>query len=174
MDVERWKQLSPLLDVLLELAPDARAHRLDTLRAEDPELAGELDRLLELEDDSDGFMEAPLIEKPSSGLQAGMLIGPYRLEELLGEGGMGMVWLASRADGLYQRRVALKLLRPGLADPTLRLRFTRDREILARLEHANIARLLDAGVSQGSQPSTDPAVATVASKPASCNAFAQS
>lgn len=152
MDVERWKQLSPLLDVLLELAPDARAHRMDAIRAEDPELAIELEKLLALEDESEGFMEAPLLEKPQSGLQPGMLIGPYRLEDLLGEGGMGMVWLASRADGLYQRRVALKLLRPGLADPNLRLRFTREREILARLEHPNIARLLDAGVSQGSQP----------------------
>jgi serine/threonine-protein kinase len=60
--------------------------------------------------------------------------------------------MACRNDGLYQRRVALKLLRPGLADPNLRLRFTRERQILARLEHANIARLLDAGTTQDSQP----------------------
>ncbi len=152
MDAERWKRLSPLLDVLLELAPEARAHRMDALRAQDPDLAAELEALLALEDEDEGFMEAPLLEKPHIGLQPGTLIGPYRLEELLGEGGMGMVWLASRADGLYQRRVALKLLRPGLADPNLRLRFTREREILARLEHPNIARLLDAGVGQAGQP----------------------
>src|SRR3546814_14555152 len=71
---------------------------------------------------------------------------------MLGEGGMGQVWLASRADGLYQRRVALKLLRPGLADPNLRLRFTRERQILARLGHPHIARLLDAGISADNQP----------------------
>ena len=71
---------------------------------------------------------------------------------MLGEGGMGQVWLAARADGLYQRRVALKLLRPGLVDPNLRLRFTRERQILARLGHAHIARLLDAGVSPDGQP----------------------
>ncbi|HVK50904.1 MAG TPA: serine/threonine-protein kinase, partial [Pseudoxanthomonas sp.] len=153
MDAERWKRLSPLLDVLLELDVEARAHRLDSLRAQDAELAAELEALLALEEEDSGFMQAPLLEKPALGLQAGMLIGPYRLEELLGEGGMGMVWLAIRADGLYQRRVALKLLRPGLADPNLRLRFTREREILARLEHPNIARLLDAGVGQeGGQP----------------------
>lgn len=60
---------------------------------------------------------------------------------------MGQVWRASRADGLYQRRVALKLLRPGLADENLRLRFARERQILARLAHPHIAGLLDAGVS---------------------------
>lgn len=148
MDAERWKRLSPLLDVLLELEPPARAHRLDSLRAQDPDLAAELEHLLALEEEDSGFMQAPLLEKPQLGLQAGTLIGPYKLEELLGEGGMGMVWSATRADGLYHRRVALKLLRPGLADPNLRLRFTREREILARLEHPNIARLLDAGVGQ--------------------------
>ena len=65
---------------------------------------------------------------------------------------MGQVWLAERADGLYQRRVALKLLRPGLADPNLRLRFSRERQILARLAHPHIARLLDAGISTSGQP----------------------
>ena len=65
---------------------------------------------------------------------------------------MGQVWQAARSDGLYQRRVALKLLRPGLADPNLRLRFTRERQILARLAHPHIARLLDAGVSADHQP----------------------
>src|SRR6476661_8570650 len=78
--------------------------------------------------------------------------GPYRLEELLGEGGMGQVWRASRADGLYQRRVALKLLRPGLTDQNLRLRFARERQILARLAHPHIAGLLDAGVSAEGVP----------------------
>src|SRR5690606_16835982 len=76
----------------------------------------------------------------------------YRLERLLGEGGMGQVWLASRADGMYQRRVALKLLRPGLVEAGLLLRFQREREILARLAHPNIARLLYAGLSDDSKP----------------------
>src|SRR3546814_20518022 len=76
---------------------------------------------------------------------------------------MGQVWLASRADGLYQRRVALKLLRPGLADPNLPLRFTRERQILARLGHPHIARLLDAGISADNQPY--PALDSVAGEP---------
>ena len=151
MDVERWKRLSPLLDVLLELEPDARAEQLEILRADDPETAQEVEKLLALEEEGDGFIDQPLIDKPGQ-LKPGMRLGPYQLESLLGEGGMGLVWLATRADGLYKRRVALKLLRPGLADPNLRLRFTREREILARLEHPNIARLLDAGIGSEGQP----------------------
>ncbi len=151
MDIERWQRLSPLLDVLLELGADARRTRLEQLRLEEPDLAAELERLLALEDLSDGFMDQPLLDKPGQP-QAGTLVGPYRMESMLGEGGMGMVWLASRADGLYQRQVALKLLRPGVADPNLRLRFTREREILARLGHPNIARLLDAGIGSEGQP----------------------
>ncbi|MFD0320414.1 serine/threonine-protein kinase [Lysobacter gummosus] len=85
-------------------------------------------------------------------MRPGVEVGSYRLESLLGEGGMGQVWLASRADGLYQRRVALKLLRPGLADTNLRTRFTRERQILARLAHPHIARLLDAGVTREGLP----------------------
>ncbi|HEY4555880.1 MAG TPA: serine/threonine-protein kinase, partial [Lysobacter sp.] len=146
MDVERWQRLSPLLDALLDLDEAERAQRLHTLRAEDPALAAELEALIALEDGQEDFLDQPLVP-PVSGLRAGSVIGPYKLERMLGEGGMGQVWLAGRADGLYQRRVALKLLRPGLADPNLRLRFTRERQILARLAHPHIARLLDAGVA---------------------------
>lgn len=151
MDAERWRRISPLLDALLELAPDARQASLASTREEDPALARELEALLALEEGHGGFLDTPLVA-PLPGARPGIEVGPYRLERMLGEGGMGQVWLASRADGLYQRRVALKLLRPGLADPGLRLRFTREREILARLEHAHIARLLDAGISADNQP----------------------
>lgn len=146
MDAERWQRLSPLLDALFELEGDERVQRLAHLRAEDAALADELEALIALEETQGDFLEQPLVP-PVSGLRAGNVVGPYRLERLLGEGGMGQVWLAGRADGLYQRRVALKLLRPGLADPNLRLRFTRERQILARLAHPHIARLLDAGIA---------------------------
>jgi serine/threonine protein kinase len=151
MDAARWQRLSPLLDVLLELGAGARAAQLQILRTQEPELADDLEKLLALEDDSGDFMAEPLLDKPGQP-QTGTLVGPYRMESVLGEGGMGMVWLASRADGLYERKVALKLLRPGLADPNLRLRFSREREILARLAHPNIARLLDAGIGSEGQP----------------------
>ncbi|TWI13360.1 serine/threonine-protein kinase [Aerolutibacter ruishenii] len=151
MDTERWQRLSPLLDALLELEPDARARRLDALRTEDAGLADELGSLIDLDENHADFLAEPALNLPT-GPAPGALIGPYRLERLLGEGGMGQVWLAARADGLYQRRVALKLLRPGLADTNLRVRFTREREILARLTHPHIARLLDAGISQDNLP----------------------
>ncbi len=151
MDVERWQRLSPLLDALFELEPDERARSLTLMRDEDPQLASELEALLQLELEREDFLSEPLVA-PLPGPRIGVEVGPYRLERLLGEGGMGQVWQAARSDGLYQRRVALKLLRPGLADPNLRLRFTRERQILARLAHPHIARLLDAGVSADHQP----------------------
>lgn len=151
MDTERWQRLSPLLDTLFELDVDERVERLRALREVDPALADEVESLMALEQDSEDFMAEPLVA-PMLGARAGGEIGPYRLESMLGEGGMGQVWLAARADGLYQRRVALKLLRPGLTDTNLRLRFTRERQILARLAHPHIARLLDAGVSSDGLP----------------------
>lgn len=151
MDPERWQRISPLLDALFELEPPARELRLAQLREEDPALADELQTLITLDESHEDFLSEPLIP-PLSALRAGGEVGPYRLERLLGEGGMGQVWLAARADGLYQRRVALKLLRPGLADSNLRLRFSRERQILARLAHPHIARLLDAGISSDGLP----------------------
>ncbi len=151
MDAERWQRLSPLLDALIDLEGEAREARLVALREEDPALAAEIETLLALEDDNADFLSEPLVTPPPMP-KADTMIGPYKLDRLLGEGGMGQVWLARRADGLYQRRVALKLLRPGLADPNLRQRFTRERQILARLGHPHIARLLDAGISTDNQP----------------------
>ena len=151
MEPERWQRLSPLLDALFELEPEERERHLAELRETDPALAAELQELIALEHGSESFLSEPVVSLAPSA-RSGAMVGPYRLELLLGEGGMGQVWQAARADGLYQRRVALKLLRPGLADPNLRLRFTRERQILARLEHPHIARLLDAGISNDSQP----------------------
>ena len=150
MDQARWQRISPLLDELFELHAVERCERLRDLRSDDAALADELETLLALDADDD-FLSEPAL-RPSQLAMPGRQVGPYRLEHLLGEGGMGQVWLAARADGLYQRRVALKLLRPGLADTDLRLRFTRERQILARLAHPHIARLLDAGISADGLP----------------------
>ncbi|GAB2498896.1 protein kinase domain-containing protein [Arenimonas alkanexedens] len=152
MDTQRWSTLSALLDELLELEPGVRARRLDEVTAADPGLGEELRNLMALEEERPDFLSQSLVDAAAFSPQPGQKIGPYQLERPLGEGGMGQVWLALRADGLYDRRVALKLLRPGLGDAGLRTRFTRERQILARLGHAHIARLLDAGISSDGQP----------------------
>lgn len=151
MDNARWQRLSPLLDELFDLPLEARTQRLEALCIDDPQLAEEVVALIALEEGQEAFLSEPVLP-PVDILRPGGEVGPYRLEGLLGEGGMGQVWLAARADGLYQRRVALKLLRPGLVDANLRLRFTRERQILARLAHPHIARLLDAGLSADGVP----------------------
>jgi len=79
-------------------------------------------------------------------------VGAYRLERLIGRGGMGEVWLASRADGHFEQRVAIKLVRSGLGADLLLSRFQQERSLLARLNHPNIARLLDGGVSASGRP----------------------
>ena len=152
MQGERWTRLSPLLDELLELTGESRRGRLAEISGSDPLLADELGKLMALEEDRPDFMSEPVVNVSLFSTQPGQEIGPYRLVSPIGEGGMGQVWLAVRADGLYERRVALKLLRPGLGDVGLHARFTRERQILARLGHAHIARLLDAGISQDGQP----------------------
>ncbi|MDO5611203.1 MAG: protein kinase [Pseudomonadota bacterium] len=151
MDATRWQRLSSELDALLDLDAETRRRRLVEIAAEDADFARDLHALLAQESTEDSFLDTPLVTAPP-GPRDGEQVGPYRLQALLGEGGMGQVWLAERADGMYQRRVALKLLRPGLADPNLRLRFSRERQILARLAHPHIARLLDAGISASGQP----------------------
>ncbi len=82
----------------------------------------------------------------------GQIIGSYTLDRLLGEGGMGSVWLAHRSDGLYESRVAIKLLNPALLGPGGIERFRREGRALGRLAHPNIARLIDAGVTGAGQP----------------------
>src|SRR5687768_8520375 len=134
------------------MEPPDVARRVDEVALADPELGAELRKMLALEDARPDFLAESVVDAAVFSPQPGQAIGPYRLERMLGEGGMGQVWLALRADGLYHRRVALKLLRPGLGDAGLRTRFTRERQILARLGHAHIARLLDAGVSADGQP----------------------
>jgi serine/threonine-protein kinase len=95
---------------------------------------------------------ADLGEEAARRETAGSLIGPYRLLEELGRGGMGTVWLAERADGQFEQQVALKLIKRGMDSEEVESRFLRERQILARLEHPGIARLLDGGVSADGRP----------------------
>ena len=152
MHPDLWLRVEPLLDELLELAPDERAARLETIDREQPEVATELRRVLALESSSPDFLSTPVPQAAIHASLPGMRVGPYRLLQQIGEGGMGQVWLAERADGLFERRVALKLLHPGFAGTGLRARFDRERQILASLGHEHVARLLDAGIAADGQP----------------------
>jgi serine/threonine-protein kinase len=150
---ETWGRLSPLLDELLDLPDDERAARLAGLREQDPVLADAVTAMLQhLPAIERGeFMPASALPKPT-GL-AGQTIGPYTLVREIGHGGMGTVWLARRTDGRYEGNVAIKFLRSGLFGHGDAARFEREGSILARLSHAHIARLLDAGVAaDGTQP----------------------
>jgi eukaryotic-like serine/threonine-protein kinase len=153
--------LSRLLDAALELPAAARAAWLDELGASHDELKPRLRALLAraAEVESRDFLGTlpplPGDDEPAEtgpGESAGMRIGPYRLERPLGAGGMGTVWLASQADGLFERQVALKLPHRGMFGAGLAERMARERAILAALEHPHIARLYGAGLTEDGQP----------------------
>ncbi|HEY0954896.1 MAG TPA: serine/threonine-protein kinase [Roseateles sp.] len=157
---QRWLALSPLLDELLDLDEPAREQRLQAL---DADTARQLRELLarDAELQAQGFMGQGAAEALNLGAApvqqqlpdlSGQLLGPYRLERELGQGGMGAVWLASRADGRFDGQVAVKFLKAGVFGSGDAGRFAREGRILARLSHPHIARLLDAGVYQELQP----------------------
>ena len=159
MAPEALRRLSTLLDTALDLDPHERETWLGGLAGDDAALGPTLRDLLARQASQE---TADLIDRvpafavsdsatDASELRVGDIVGAYRLERLLGRGGMGEVWLAERSDGSLKRKVALKLPHvtwaPGLAE-----RFARERDILAGLEHPNIARLYDAGVDQPGRP----------------------
>ena len=138
------------MDRLLDKSPDERKALLNTLAQTRPELHALLSQLLGHAESADrGFMEPAAAQSTQGSLHADSRLGPYRIIRLLGEGGMGEVWLASRDDGLYEGQVAIKTLHPYFAGGALRERFLREARVLGRLAHPNIARLLDAGIHDG-------------------------
>jgi len=90
--------------------------------------------------------------EPDPRLRAGVRIGAYRLVRELGKGGMGSVWLAERADGQFSQQVALKLIRIGMDSEHVQRQFRRERALLARLQHPNIAQLIDGGIDERGRP----------------------
>ena len=152
--LEQWPALSRLLDAALDLDPKAQRAWLDALSPEEAPLRPLLDRLLVGDRDSGSLFDAPLQlavesataqpDDSAAGFAQGQRLGPYRLLREIGHGGMGTVYLAARDDESYRKEVAIKIVR-GVGSRELLARFRRERHILARLEHPNIAHLVDAG-----------------------------
>jgi serine/threonine protein kinase len=145
IDPESWPALSKLLDEWLDLPEESRAAWLESLGPEHARALPMLRQMLHAQAgvEAASFLDTlpkmgPPVASSAAAAAAGSRIGPYRLVSELGQGGMGVVWLASRADGDLKRTVALKLPIVSLHNPALAERFNRERDILAQLTHPHI------------------------------------
>jgi len=147
-----WKRVKSIFDEAAELAPPDRAGFLQGACAGDDELRAEVDSLLEALEEAGGFMEQPVVRPPLPGIQIGSSIGPYQIIQVVGEGGMGTVYQAVRIDDSYRKLVAIKVIKTGMHAQSAIRRFETERQILAHLDHPNIAKLLDGGTTREGQP----------------------
>ena len=156
---ERWVEVAALFDELADLEHVVRARRLAELEQSDPMLAAEVRALLLADDAPNPLLDGELAcevagiraQDAADPVPAGTT-GPWQLLRPLGEGGMGVVWLAERTDGAYEQQVAVKLLKRGMDTEAILRRFLQERRILARLNHPNIVRLVDGGMSADGRP----------------------
>jgi len=154
IDRVRWQQLSPHLDRALEMTLPERVGWLETMGTSDPALAADLRALLDAHAaaTTEGFLKSPPLWPLHDPTLAGRTLGAYTLEAPIGQGGMGSVWRARRSDDQFEGVAAIKLLNLALIGRKGAERFKREASILAKLHHPNIARLLDAGLSEFGQP----------------------
>lgn len=158
MDRDRLSEIDEVFAAALELEPDARREFLAERCGGDLELRREVDLLLAACEAGDLTVATPLhafienLAKHETDLGAGELVGAWRVEQPIGRGGMGVVYLVSRADGSFDKQAALKILPHGRTDAEAVRRFEQERQILARLEHPGIARLLDGGLDRRGLP----------------------
>lgn len=165
MTPESWRRVRQILEQALEAAPERRAEYVEEACAGDSALRREVESLLAADAGAGTEFLAgsaakaaamlPTLEEngPAAGASlAGARIGPYQIAEEIGHGGMGTVYRAIRADDQYRKQVAIKVVRGGLGDEFRVHRFRAERQILANLDHANIARLLDGGTTSEGQP----------------------
>jgi serine/threonine-protein kinase len=154
---QQWTLIQELFYAALDLAPAERSRYLDEACAGDQTLRREVDSLLASAQQTVSFLRKPLEEESrqlsGDGYSRGARIGPYEILSLIGEGGMGRVYLAERADHQYEQKVAIKLMHGTLRlSPNMLVRFRGERQILANLDHPNVARLLDGGVTPDGVP----------------------
>ncbi len=160
MTPERWQLVREVLEEVITVKASQRSHWLDEACGSDLELRHEVESLL-LSHDRAGveFLQTPAFNllplnpaDNSPTIRVGRLVGVYRIEEQIGRGGMGEVYRAARVDGQYSKQVAVKLVRVGLDTSFVLERFRQERQILATLDHPNIARLLDGGTTEDGVP----------------------
>ena len=155
MTPDRWQQVCEIFNGALEVPTDERPDFLAKACADDHEMQAEVTSLLASHHRAEPWfpdLDATDSLSPGGEQQEAKRIGPYRIVKRLGEGGMGTVYLAVRADREFEKQVAIKVMRADLVDAELVNRFRGERQILAQLEHPNVARLLDGGTTDDHRP----------------------
>ncbi|HBB95863.1 MAG TPA: hypothetical protein DC054_10780 [Blastocatellia bacterium] len=153
MQQHEWEKVKDVFTAALELPSARRATFLTESCGADQALRSEVESLLAAHEEPQNLLEqhtvdlATRLQKEANNYH-GKLFGPYRILREIGRGGMGSVFLAARADGDFEQQVALKIIRQSYADRELERHFRRERQILASLNHPNIAKLIDGGVSE--------------------------
>ena len=149
MTPEKWNEIKEIFNHAVELPAAGRAKFLDSRIDGDAEMRGEVEKLLAADENAETLFDGLSLVSPKD-FSTQEKIGNYQIIKKIGEGGMGAVYLAERAD--IKQRVALKIIRRGADSEVILKRFRREQEILAALEHPNIARLLDVGASPDGVP----------------------
>jgi len=155
MSSDRWPRVKEILAAVLDAQPGARPALIDDLCGGDVDLRREVESLLTADAGADTFLDAPLLNIPRvepSEPNLGRTIGAYVIEECLGRGGMGSVYRARRSDEEFERDVAIKMIRRGMDSELVVRRFRHERQILASLDHPNIASLFDGGTTSDGLP----------------------
>jgi eukaryotic-like serine/threonine-protein kinase len=155
MSSDRWQHVEDLFHAALDRSASERDRFLAEACADDQELRAEVERLLKADEQASAFIDnaASSVERvAASVLPNGRQVGAYRVVRELGRGGMGAVYLGERADAQFDMRVAIKLIKRGMDTDSVLHRFRHERQILAALEHPNIARLLDGGTTDEGLP----------------------
>ena len=157
MGADRWQRLNEIFHAALALGPGERSAFLAQAGTDDESLRLETEELLRAHEHAEvdlgaiERLEAALDEPARAGL-AGLRLGPYRISEEIGRGGMSTVWFADRADGEFEQRVAIKVIKRGMDTAQVLARFRAERQILASFDHPNIARLIDGGTTDDGLP----------------------
>ena len=155
MKSDEWHKIKEIFNATIDLSEAERAKILDSC---DENLRCEVEKLIEANDEAEDFIVEPalvdigLVEEDEADFYVGKQIDSYKILQEIGHGGMGTVYLASRADESFDKKVAIKLIKRGMDTSSVLKRFVMERQILAQLEHPNIALLLDGGTTEDGLP----------------------